>query len=448
MTLNNTPELSVSALSAAVKHSLETAFGFVRVRGELSKVTLAKSGHLYTTLKDDAASLDAVCWKGTVMRLGLKPEEGMDVVCTGRLTTYPGSSKYQLVIETMELAGLGAILKMLEDRKKKLAAEGLFDAERKRTLPYLPRSIGVITSPTGAVIRDILHRLSDRFPLPVLLWPVTVQGDKAVAEMIAAIEGMNALPVDGAAPLRRPDVIIVARGGGSFEDLMPFQDEALVRAAANSAIPLISAVGHETDVTLIDFAADMRAPTPTAAAEMAVPVRAQLIATLLDVRGRSMAQMQRILEHYQQRLALSRPLLDRPERLLEPHIQRLDRAGLAVTRATEKHLGHAQLRLTTIHGRLRTPADSVALKSQALQHAATRLVAAHQKQQDNRIKRIEQAARILESLSFKKVLARGYSVIQTADGALISQAQQLTSGQHVKIRFHDHAGVDAQIEKL
>src|SRR5207245_1318133 len=275
---SNLPEYTVSELSAALKRSIEENFAVVRVRGEISGFKRHGSGHCYLSLKDSDAVIDAVCWRMTAMRLGLKPEDGMEVVCTGRLTTFPGRSKYQLVIDTIELAGVGALLKLLEERRTRLAAEGLFAAERKKKPPFLPEVIGIVTSPSGAVIRDILHRLSDRFPRRVLLWPVAVQGEGAAAQIAAAIEGFNRLPERGAVP--RPQLIIVARGGGSLEDLMPFNEEIVVRAAASSAIPLISAVGHETDTTLIDHAADLRAPTPTAAAEIAVPVRLDLVADL------------------------------------------------------------------------------------------------------------------------------------------------------------------------
>jgi exodeoxyribonuclease VII large subunit len=265
--LDNLPELSVSELSNQVRRTVETSFDRVRVRGEISRPSHASSGHIYFTLKDDKAVLDAVCWRGNAQRLSIRPEEGMEVICTGKITTYPGRSKYQMVIEQMELAGEGALLKLLEDRRRRLAEEGLFDEQRKRPLPYLPRVIGVVTSPTGAVIRDILHRLTDRFPVHVLVWPVLVQGNVAKAQIASAIEGFNALAVGGLVP--RPDLLIVARGGGSLEDLWAFNEEEVVRAAAASQIPLISAVGHETDTTLIDFASDYRAPTPTAAAEVA-----------------------------------------------------------------------------------------------------------------------------------------------------------------------------------
>src|SRR5712672_3917698 len=272
----NLPEYTVSELSQALKRSVEENFSHVRVRGEISGYKRHSSGHCYFALKDSEAVLDAVCWRQTAIRLPIKPEDGMEVVCTGRLTTYPGRSKYQLVIDSIALAGIGALLKILEDRRQRLAAEGLFTVERKKKLPFLPEVIGIVTSPSGAVLRDILHRLSDRFPRRVLVWPVAVQGEGAAAQVAAAIEGFNRLAAAGG-PVPRPDLIIVARGGGSLEDLMPFNEGIVVRAAAASAIPLISAVGHETDTTLIDHASDLRAPTPTAAAEMALPVRLDLI---------------------------------------------------------------------------------------------------------------------------------------------------------------------------
>src|SRR5512146_2417271 len=301
--LNNLMEWTVSELSAALKRTVEDAYGYVRVRGEVSGFRGASpSGHCYFRLKDDKAVLEAVVWKGTFGRMRVKPEEGLDVIVSGRLTTFPGSSKYQIVIDSLEPAGIGALMKLLEERKKKLAAEGLFDEARKQLLPFLPEVIGVVTSPTGAVIRDILHRLEDRFPRRVLVWPVRVQGETSAAEVANAIRGFNALPQRG--PLPRPDLIIVARGGGSLEDLWSFNEEIVVRAAAASMIPLISAVGHETDITLIDFAADRRAPTPTAAAEIAVPVRADLMTTLSNLGSRKLACWRRNVDRSRKELRL------------------------------------------------------------------------------------------------------------------------------------------------
>src|SRR5262245_18182742 len=281
---DNMPEMTVSELANALKRTVEENYAFVRVRGELGRVVLAKSGHLYFDIKDENATLNTVMWKGQAGRLPFKPEEGLEVVAEGRLSTYPGRSNYQLIADKMRPAGLGALMQLLEERRKKLAAEGLFAAERKKPIPFLPSVIGVVTSPTGAVIRDILHRVRDRFPVHVVIWPALVQGERAAAEVAAGIRGFNALKAGG--PIPRPDVIIVARGGGSIEDLWPFNEEIVVRAAAESVIPLISAVGHETDTTLIDHASDRRAPTPTGAAEMALPVRAELISTVSTLGAR------------------------------------------------------------------------------------------------------------------------------------------------------------------
>ncbi|MGL6211851.1 MAG: exodeoxyribonuclease VII large subunit [Paracoccaceae bacterium] len=318
----NNPEFTVSELSGAVKRVIEGEFGLVRVRGEVGRVSRPASGHLYFALKDDRASLDAVSWKGQLSKMQVRPEEGMEVVATGRMTTFPGQSKYQLIVEDVALAGAGALMAMLERRKAALGAEGLFDPARKKAIPYLPEVIGVVTSPSGAVIRDILHRLRDRFPRHVLLWPVAVQGQACAPEVSAAIKGFNAIAPGGAIP--RPDVIIVARGGGSLEDLWGFNDEIVVRAAAASAIPLISAVGHETDTTLIDHAADLRAPTPTAAAELAVPVRLDLVAAV-DARGaRLSAAVARGAGLRRQRIADLARALPRLEGLLAGPRQRLD----------------------------------------------------------------------------------------------------------------------------
>ena len=319
---SNLPEYSVSELANSLKRAVEDAFPYVRVRGEISGLKFNSSGHVYFDLKDDKAVLNAVMWRTTAQRLKIKPEPGLEVVCTGRVSTYPASSRYQLIVDRMELAGLGALMAMLEARKKKLAAEGLFDAARKKRIPFLPRSIGIVTSPTGAVIRDIMHRLRDRCPRPVMVWPVAVQGDRAPAEIAAAIRGFNRLPKS-----ERPDVIIVARGGGSFEDLLAFSDEEVVRAAAESAIPLISGVGHETDTTLIDLAADKRAPTPTAAAEMAVPVLRELAETLLSLQRRGLRASSRLMDSRRRHLQGLARALPRADALFALPRQRFDTAG-------------------------------------------------------------------------------------------------------------------------
>src|SRR6056300_1401225 len=321
----NEPEFSVSEISGAIKRVIEGEFSHVRIRGELGRVSFPRSGHVYLDLKDDKSVISAVIWKGVMSRLTVRPEEGLEVVATGRITTFGGQSKYQLVIEDMKPAGVGALMAMLEKRKAALAAEGLFDPARKRKLPFLPEVIGVVTSPSGAVIRDILHRLRDRFPRKVLIWPVAVQGEKCSHEVARAIEGFNSFTPGGSFPL--PDVLIVARGGGSLEDLWGFNEERVARAAAASDIPLISAVGHETDTTLIDYAADVRAPTPTAAAEMAVPVRMELLARV-EERGAVLSRsITAALTYRGERLRDLARVLPRPETLLDDPRQRLDRAA-------------------------------------------------------------------------------------------------------------------------
>ena len=321
----NAHEFTVSELSGAVKRTIEGEFGHIRVRAEVGRVSRPRSGHLYFDLKDERSVLAAISWKGQVAKMQVQPEEGMEVIATGRMTTFPGQSKYQIIVENVEPAGAGALMALLEKRKAMLQAEGLFGAERKRALPYLPKVIGVVTSPSGAVIRDILHRLRDRFPVHVLIWPVAVQGQKCAPEVARAIEGFNRLAPSG--PVPRPDVLIVARGGGSIEDLWGFNEEIVARAAAASDIPLISAVGHETDTTLIDFVSDQRAPTPTAAAEMAVPVRAELAGWVADMRARMIRAQGQAIVSRRQRLADLARALPRPERLTEGARQKLDTWG-------------------------------------------------------------------------------------------------------------------------
>src|SRR5215469_1588325 len=346
----NLPEVTVSELSSALKRTIEDAYGYVRVRGELGKVSYHGNGHVYFDLKDDRACIAGVIWRSTALRIQLRLEAGLEVVVTGRITTYPGRSQYQIIVDTLEPAGIGALMALLEERKRRLTAEGLFDEARKQLLPYLPAVIGVITSPTGAVIRDILHRLADRFPRHVLVWPVRVQGDGSAGDVAAAIAGFNALAELGAIP--RPDLLIVARGGGSLEDLWSFNEEIVVRAAAESLIPLISAVGHETDITLIDFAADRRAPTPTAAAEMAVPVRAELALDLESLERRAMMCWQRGQDaRWAELRSAGRALPKRDEVLALPR-QRLDHAAAGLDRAlrTNAHVHH--VKFSRIAGRL------------------------------------------------------------------------------------------------
>ena len=366
---SNSPEFTVSELSGAVKKVIEGEFGLVRVRGEVGRVSRPASGHLYFALKDDRSSLDAVSWKGQVAKMQVRPEEGMEVVATGRMTTFPGQSKYQLIVEDVAPAGAGALMAMLEKRRAALQAEGLFDPARKKPIPYLPQVIGVITSPSGAVIRDILHRLADRFPRHVLLWPVPVQGQSCAPEVAAAIKGFNAIVPGG--PIPRPDLIIVARGGGSLEDLWGFNEEIVVRAAAESRIPLISAVGHETDTTLIDHAADLRAPTPTAAAELAVPVRLDLIATTDALAARLSRGLATGIAQRGQRLRDLARALPRPETLTASATQRLDaqsdRLGAALTLAASRK----RAQFERIAGRLRPDTLRALSRSKADRLTAT-----------------------------------------------------------------------------
>ena len=435
MPSDNIPILSVSELAGALKAAVEGAFPLVRVRGEISGFKRAPSGHLYLTLKDAEAVLASVAWRGTAGRLGLAPEDGMDVIATGRLTTYPGRSQYQLVIERLELAGEGALLKLLEERKKKLAAEGLFAAERKRKIPYLPEVIGVVTSPTGAVIRDILHRLAERFPRRVLIWPVLVQGEGAAGQIAAAIEGFNALPIGGKVP--RPDVLIVARGGGSIEDLWAFNEEIVVRAAAASAIPLISAVGHETDTTLIDFASDLRAPTPTAAAEMAVPVRAELLARLGETGLRMAAALERLAAERATRLADFARALTRGPALIEERSQRLDEWAERLGQALRVGLERQGARLKEIALRLQSPMKRIVQAEGLLAGEARALKSAFVAALTALEARLSQAGALLESVSYRSVLGRGYAVVRDAGGQALAGAAAVKAGARLSLEFHD-----------
>jgi len=455
---SNMPEFTVSEISQAVKRTLEGNFERIRVRGEVSKPNYHSSGHLYFSLKDEGAVIDAVCWRGTVGRLRFRLEHGMELVVTGRVSSYPGSSKYQIVIDQAELAGEGALLKMLEERRKRLAAEGLFDEARKRPLPYLPDVIGVITSPTGAVIRDILHRLADRFPRHVLLWPVAVQGDNAAAQVVAAIAGFNRLQPGG--PVPRPDLIIVARGGGSLEDLMPFNDEAVVRAVVASGIPLISAVGHETDTTLIDFASDRRAPTPTAAAEMAVPVRGELLGEIGENGLRLARAAQRLIAEQKMRLeGLARGLIH-PARLLEDMAQRLDgwteRLGQSLKgffAARTEQVSRASARLVTPQQLIHQKRLTLAEAASTLRQDTQRVLAMKQQRfagamallrpevlenllQRGRL-RLESLAGLLDSYSYERVLARGFVLVRDAADHAVSSAKAVGAGASLRLQFAD-----------
>jgi exodeoxyribonuclease VII large subunit len=486
---SNAPELTVSELSNALKRTIEDRFGFVRLRGEISNYRGPhSSGHAYFCLKDQSARIDAVIWKGVFARLRTKPEEGLEVIATGKVTTFPGKSTYQIVIDALEPAGVGALMALFEERRRKLAAEGLFDDARKQLLPFLPASIGVVTSPTGAVIRDILHRIADRFPRHVLVWPVRVQGEASAAEIAAAIDGFNALPETG--PLRRPDVIIVARGGGSLEDLWSFNEEIVVRAAARSLIPLISAVGHETDWTLIDHAADLRAPTPTAAAEKAVPVRAELAATLADLGRRHAGASFRLLDRRRADLRALLRALPQGEAIIALPRQRLDNAASrldgALLKAHDRHriglarlahrlaqqspqarMGRAAEKLDALRQRLRRGAAlEQERRAQRLLHAGGRLSAARAAwlglererwetarhriealagrlerglamRMETRRAQIKTLAQLLASLGYSQVLARGFALVRDKDKSPLRRAAEIEDGAILDIEFFD-----------
>jgi exodeoxyribonuclease VII large subunit len=487
--LLNAPEFTVSELSSALKRTVEDAYGHVRVRGEISGFRGPhSSGHCYFALKDENAKIEAVIWKSAHYRMRFKPQEGLEVIATGKLTTYPGSSKYQIVIEALEPAGIGALMALMEERKKKLAAEGLFDEARKQLLPWLPEVIGVVTSPTGAVIRDILHRLEDRFPRHVLVWPVKVQGEGSAEQIAAAIRGFNALPDGGRIP--RPDVLIVARGGGSLEDLWSFNEEIVVRAAAESTIPLISAVGHETDITLIDFAADKRAPTPTAAAEMAVPVRSELIAEVESLARRKTLCWQRGQEGRRNELRAAARALPAANELLAIPRQRLDAAGGALPRClkanTHAHfrrfaassarltlrvlrgqVAQAQHRLVVSGERLTLSARSllrsrrdryagleVRLKASKFANAqAQRQRIARERERSERLAerarralittlhrldaRVIHSGKLLAALSYRSVLARGFALVRDETGHPVHAAAEIGPDARLEIEFAD-----------
>jgi exodeoxyribonuclease VII large subunit len=475
---SNASEYSVSEISGALKRTVEDAFGHVRVRGEISGYRGPhSSGHAYFALKDERARLEAVIWRTSFAKLAFKPEEGLEVVATGKLTTYPGSSKYQIVIEDLKPAGAGALMALLNERRLKLEAEGLFDTARKRRLPYLPRVVGVVTSPTGAVIR---HRIADRFPVHVLVWPVRVQGETSGAEVAAAIEGFNAIEPGG--PIPRPDVLIVARGGGSLEDLWGFNDEAVVRAAANSTIPLVSAVGHETDWTLIDHAADLRAPTPTGAAEMVVPVRADLLAALAALHARHAGAISRGIHHARRAadglaralpspdtlLALPRRRLDEATSALDRNLRaiqgerasRIERAGsglqlsrldalVADRRARlERDALKASHALGAIVARRRSaflraagtlqPQGLEGRSREARRHLAyleTRLLSATERLATARREKLIAAWRIAESLDPERVLERGYAIVRDEAGTPVTRAEGFVPGASYEIEF-------------
>ncbi|APR52365.1 exodeoxyribonuclease VII large subunit [Sphingomonas koreensis] len=422
---DNAAPLSVGELSLKLKRMVEGEFGHVRLRGEISGFKRAASGHVYLALKDADAVIDAVMWRGQADRLPFRPQDGIEVVATGKLTTYPGRSKYQIVIERMELAGEGALMALLEKLKAQLAGEGLFDPARKQPLPFAPQTIGVVTSPTGAVIRDILHRLADRFPTHVLVWPVKVQGEGAAAEVAAAVRGFDAMPADG--PVRRPDLVIVARGGGSIEDLWAFNEEVVVRAVAACSIPIISAVGHETDTTLCDHAADVRAPTPTAAAEIAVPVRVELANAVATMGLRAERYARRYHERAGERLAALVRVLPRRDALLGPQRQKADDLGAKLDRALERRVTAARGVLDRAAGALR-PAV-LERKLDTLRH------------------RLDGAGKLLDAVNPDNLLQRGYvRVGAKASGKVVASAADARAAGAVTLHFRDGI-VDARVER-
>jgi len=434
---SNAQAYSVSELAFALKRTLEDAYGFVRLRGELSKVTNHASGHVYLTIKDDKAALDGVVWKGSVRGLSVRPEQGLEVIVTGRITTFPAGSRYQIVIESMEAAGVGALLAQLERLKAKLAAEGLFEASRKRRLPTMPAVVGVITSPTGAVIRDILHRIRDRWPCRVIVWPVVVQGDAAAGQVAAAVRGFNAMTPGG--PIPRPDILIVARGGGSVEDLWAFNDEALARTVAESTIPLISAVGHETDTTLIDFVSDRRAPTPTAAAEMATPVLSELKALTADYDRRLATAGGRLIEDRRSRLTGAARGLPRPADLLALAGQRLDYAASHLTMGLRRNVDLQAGRLTRIAAPLRP-----AMLQRRTEQLGERLNAVNLRfngtigrRFETEAVRLEAIGKLLQTLNPKRPPRPGFVLVTRADGSLAPNGAALGAGETVKLMFED-----------
>ncbi len=477
----NSPEFSVTELSGAIKRVIEGEFGHVRIKGEVGRVSRPRSGHIYLDLKDDKSVINGVIWKGVASRLQTQPEEGMEVVATGRVTTFGGQSKYQIVIEDIKPAGMGALMALLEKRKAMLSAEGLFDPALKRPLPYLPEVIGVVTSPSGAVIRDILHRLRDRFPRKVLIWPVAVQGAKCAPEVVRAIEGFNAMTIGGAMP--RPDLLIVARGGGSVEDLWGFNEETVARAAAASDIPLISAVGHETDTTLIDFVSDRRAPTPTAAAELAVPVRLELMALLDQQAARMSGALSGGLQRRSQRLQDLSRALPRLDTLLDGPRQRLDTTGARLGPALMSGVQRRKVRLADAAGGLRpatmqrmigaerrrfeglsarlrpaleravtvkadrfkagagrfdphSAVEEMASHRETLDAVAKRIVDRGQSNIDTARHKIEAMDRLRLTLGYEATLTRGYAVVR-GDGDVVTTKAAAGKAQALEIQFAD-----------
>ncbi|MCF6343954.1 MAG: exodeoxyribonuclease VII large subunit [Devosiaceae bacterium] len=433
----NAHEFSVSQISGAIKNIIEDEFGYVRVRGEVGRLSRPNSGHLYFDLKDEKASISAVAWKGVASKWRFQPEQGLEVIVTGRITTFAGQSKYQIIVESVEPAGIGALMALLEERRKKLLEEGLFDEGHKKPLPYLPKNIGVITSPSGAVIRDILHRLSDRFPTNVIIWPVRVQGESCASEVTTAINGFNAL--DENSKITKPDLIIVARGGGSVEDLWGFNEEEVVRAVFESKIPIISAIGHETDTTLIDYVADIRAPTPTAAAEIAVPVRAELVVFVEDLGSRVKSSAFRLLVNQKERLRAISFGLPKRNDLLSFSRQRLDLAIERLNGALRQTKQQKSLALAQIAPRLSLSAIKQRNEDlgKTLNILSTRMLPAINRLIFDRKKSVLSFAKLLNTLSYNSILERGFALVSDKKGKLISKAINIKKGDLLNIQFAD-----------
>ena len=427
---HNQPEYTVTEISGAIKRTVEDAFGYVRVRGEISQPKLYSSGHLYLTIKDEGASLSAVCWKGNVAKLKIKPEEGLEVIASGKISAFPGQSKYQLIIDSIEVAGVGALMALLEKRKKELAEKGLFDQSRKRPLPFMPTRIGVVTSPTGAVIRDILHRIEERFPCHVLVWPVRVQGKEAHCEIGDAIKGFNALP-----PNLRPEVIIVARGGGSLEDLWCFNEEAVVYAVSESTIPIISAVGHETDTTLIDYVADKRAPTPTAAAEFAVPVLAEWKFTIAEYKNRTQVGLTRLLQHKKSEVSGLIRGLPKLADILGNYIQKLDTYSERLHNALPNLVVKYERRLAGLKLSPKVLKNDIDKLSEKFHGIISRLGNSYNFYVEKKHYRLDSAAKLFDSYNYKNVLKRGFALVKDAKGQLIKSAADAKG--KMQIEFSD-----------
>ena len=434
----NVPEFSVSDLSVAIKRSIEGEFSHVRVKGEIGRVSKPASGHLYLDIKDKKSVLAGIIWKGTVQALKIPPEEGLEVIVTGRITTFPGQSRYQIIIEHLTPAGLGSLMLLLDKRKRQLSDEGLFLDARKKPLPLIPKSIGVITSSSGAVLKDILHRLRDRFPRHVLLWPVTVQGDKCSAEVASAIKGFNEISNGGLLP--KPDLLIVARGGGSIEDLWGFNEENVVRAASESSIPIISAIGHETDITLLDYVADKRAPTPTAAAEMAVPVRTELNATLNSLDLRRTRQMGIFFERQKLKIRELERLMPKIDTFVSERHQYLDfiagKLENAITHfLNQKKLNYARSGVEILQPKILQ--RDLSRRKEGTKSLSNRLSFAVKVIIQNHKSKLLQLERLCESLSYRKTLERGYVIVRGKDQKIIDNSKEAINSNHLVLEFKD-----------